>query len=152
MRADSVQSRQDRDPNRLGPLLWIIAASQLVLAALSLFLPLTFFGWMGLTVPAPDNGDMIGMLGARFLAYGIGMVMLARVARPSQFWLANVALIQAVDLALALACVGFGFGVGPGVGLGVAPLTVAAFPAMNAALFAAGLLRCLRHLPAPRTA
>ena len=148
MRADSVQSRQDRDPNRLGPLLWIIAASQLVLAALSLFLPLTFFGWIGLTVPAPDNGDMIGMLGARFLAYGIGMVMLARAARPSQFWLANVALIQAVDLALALACVGFGFG----VGLGVAPLTVAAFPAMNAALFAAGLLRCLRHLPAPRTA
>lgn len=118
----------------LKPLLWIIAASQLVLAALTLFAPLQFFGWMGLTVPAPDNGYMIGMLGARFLAYGIGMVMLARAAQPSRFWIANMALIQAVDLGLALAY----------VGLGLVPLAVAAFPATNAALFTLGLLWCLR--------
>lgn len=118
----------------LKPLLWIIAASQLVLAAMTLFAPLQFFGWMGLTVPAPDNGYMIGMLGARFLAYGIGMVMLARAANPSRFWIANMALIQAVDLALALAY----------VGLGLVPLAVAAFPATNAALFTLGLLWCLR--------
>lgn len=119
----------------LKPLLWIIAASQLVLAALTLFAPLQFFGWMGLTVPAPDNGYMIGMLGARFLAYGIGMVMLARAAQPSRFWIANMALIQAVDLGLALAYVGLGF----------VPLAVAAFPATNAALFTLGLLWCLRN-------
>ncbi|WP_374427945.1 hypothetical protein [Tabrizicola sp.] len=118
----------------LKPLLWIIAASQLVLAALTLFTPLQFFGWMGLTVPAADNGYMIGMLGARFLAYGIGMAMLARSAQPSRFWIANMALIQAVDLGLALVY----------VGLGLVPLAVAAFPAMNAALFTAGLLWCLR--------
>jgi len=118
----------------LKPLLWTIAASQLVLAALTLFAPLAFFGWMGLTVPAPDNGYMIGMLGARFLAYGIGMAMLARAERPSRFWIANMALIQAVDLALALAY----------LGLGLVPLAVAAFPAANAALFTAGLLWCLR--------
>lgn len=89
---------------------------------------------MGLTVPAADNGYMIGMLGARFLAYGIGMAMLARSAQPSRFWIANMALIQAVDLGLALVY----------VGLGLVPLAVAAFPAMNAALFTAGLLWCLR--------
>lgn len=118
----------------LKPLLWIIAASQLVLAALTLFAPLAFFGWMGLTVPAPDNGYMIGMLGARFLAYGIGMAWLARAAQPSRFWIGNMALIQAVDLGLALAY----------VGLGLVPLDVVAFPAVNAALFTAGLLWCLR--------
>lgn len=118
----------------LKPLLWIIAASQLVLAALTLFAPLAFFGWMGLTVPAPDNGYMIGMLGARFLAYGIGMAWLARAAQPSRFWIGNMALIQAVDLGLALAY----------VGLGLVPLDVVAFPAANAALFTAGLLWCLR--------
>lgn len=126
----------------LKPLLWIIAASQLVLAALTLFAPLAFFGWMGLTVPAPDNGYMIGMLGARFLAYGIGMAMLARETTPSRFWIANMALIQAVDLALALAY----------VGLGLIPAKVVAFPALNAAVFAAGLLWCLRRVRQTRTA
>ena len=123
----------------LKPLLWIIAVSQLVLAALTLFAPLQFFTWMGLSTPAPDNGYMIGMLGARFLAYGIGMAMLARSARPSRFWIANMALIQAVDLGLALAY----------VGAGIVPVAVAAFPALNAALFTAGLLWCLRQRPAP---
>lgn len=118
----------------LKPLLWIIAAVQLVLAALTLFAPLAFFGWMGLTVPAPDNGYMIGMLGARFLAYGVGMVMLARAAGPARFWIGNMALIQAVDLGLAVVY----------VGAGLVPLAVAAFPAANAALFCAGLLWCLR--------
>lgn len=125
----------------LKPLLSIIAASQLVLAALTLFAPLQFFAWMGLSTPAPDNGYMIGMLGARFLAYGIGMVWLARAANPSRFWIANMALIQAVDLGLALAY----------VGLGRVPLEVAAFPATNAALFTAGLLWCLQS-PTLRTA
>ncbi|KAF0113568.1 MAG: hypothetical protein FD150_1994 [Rhodobacteraceae bacterium] len=124
----------------LKPLLWTIATSQLVLAALTLFAPLAFFGWMGLTVPAPDNGYMIGMLGARFLAYGIGMAMLARATNPSRFWIANMALIQAVDLGLALAY----------VGLGLVPVTVAAFPAANAAFFCVGLIWCLHRLVSPR--
>jgi hypothetical protein len=118
----------------LKPLLWTIAASQFALAALTLLFPLAFFGWMGLTTPAPDNGYMIGMLGSRFLAYGIGMVMLARAQQPSRFWIANMALIQLVDLALALVY----------VALGIVPLSVAAFPMTNAALFAAGLAWGLR--------
>lgn len=126
----------------LRPLLWIIAASQLVLAALTLFAPIPFFAWMGLTPPAPDNGYMIGMLGARFLAYGIGMVMLARATNPSRFWIANMALIQVIDLTLGLAY----------TALGIVPLVVAAFPMVNAALFSAGLGLSLMRLPAAQPA
>lgn len=125
----------------LKPLLWIIAASQLVLAALTLFLPLTFFGWMGLTVPAPDNAYMIGMLGARFLAYGIGMAMLARASAPSRFWIANMLLIQLVDLALALLY----------LGNSTISLAIAGFPMVNAAIFSAGLAYALTR-PAARLA
>lgn len=110
-------------------LLYVIALSQLVLAGFTLFLPLTFFGLMGLSVPAPDNGYMIGMLGARFLAYGLGMIMLARMPRPSRFWLANMALIQIIDFALG----------GAYLALGRIPLSVAGFPMTNAAIFALGL-------------
>jgi hypothetical protein len=124
----------------LKPLLWIIAVSQLVLAALTLFLPLTFFGWMGLTVPAADNGYMIGMLGARFLAYGLGMVMLARADSPSRFWLGNMLLIQLVDLALALVY----------LSSGTVSLSVAGMPMVNAALFSAGLFWCLTRPDAAR--
>lgn len=126
----------------LRPLLWIIAASQLVLAALTLFAPIPFFAWMGLTPPAPDNGYMIGMLGARFLAYGIGMVMLARAANPSRFWIANMVLIQAVDLALGLVY----------TALGIIPFAVAAFPMINAALFSTGVGLSLARMPSTQPA
>ena len=121
----------------LKPFLWLIATSQLILAALTLFLPLTFFGWMGLTVPAPDNGYMIGMLGARFLAYGIGMAMLARAEQPSRFWLANMALIQGLDFTLGAIY----------LARGMLPASVVTFPMVNAALFACGLILVLRRPP-----
>ena len=113
----------------LRPLLWLIAASQFALAMLTLFAPGAFFGWMGLSVPEPDNGYMIGMLGARFLAGGIGMVALARAARPSRFWIANMALIQALDFAVGAAY----------LVTGLVSASVVAFPMTNAAVFALGL-------------
>lgn len=122
-------------------LLWLIAVSQLVLGALTLFLPLTFFGLMGLTVPAPDNGYMIGMLGARFLAYGVGMILLARSPAPSRFWLANMLFIQAIDLSLGLVY----------LGLGRVTLAVVGLPMVNAAIFATGLALGLSR-PAVQTA
>lgn len=111
------------------PLLWIIAASQLVLGALTLFLPLSFFGWIGLTVPPADTGYMIGLLGARFVAYGIGMAMLARQAEPSRFWMGNMLLIQVIDFAVGAAY----------LSRGIVDLSVLAFPMTNAALFSVGL-------------
>jgi hypothetical protein len=111
---------------RLKALLWLIAASQFVLGALTLLAPGPFFAWMGLTVPPADNNYMLGMLAARFLAYGIGMAVLARQDAPDPFWIRNMILIQVID-----------FGVGAYyVASGTIGFAVAAFPMFNAALFA----------------
>lgn len=111
---------------RLRALLWIIAASQLVLGGLTLIAPTTFFGWMGLTAPPADNKYMLGMLAARFLAYGVGMAMLARQPIPDRFWILNMVLIQVIDLAVGIAYITTG---------ALAP-AVAAFPMFNATVFA----------------
>ena len=113
---------------RLKALLWIVALSQLSLGALTLLAPTYFFTWMGLTPPPADNKYMLGMLAARFLAYGIGFVAMAR-AQPDRFWIRNMVLVQAVDF-LAGAFY---------VATGVITLAVAGFPMFNAALFG-GLL------------
>ena len=111
---------------RLKILLWIVAVSQLVLGALTLLAPGPFFGWMGLTPPPADNQYMLGMLAARFIAYGIGMATLARAAVPSLFWIRNMVLIQVIDFAVGAFYIANGT-IGP---------EVAAFPMFNAAAFA----------------
>ena len=111
---------------RLKILLWIVAASQWVLGALVLLAPGPFFAWMGLSVPPADNQYMLGMLAARFLAYGLGMAALARTQDPDPFWIRNMVLIQAIDFGAGLYYIATGV-IGP---------EVAAFPMFNAALFA----------------
>ncbi len=110
---------------RLKILLWIVAISQLVLGTVTLFAPGPFFAWMGLTVPPTDNNYMLGMLAARFLAYGFGFVALARSAEPDPFWIRNMVLVQAIDFAAGLFY----------VATGVIGWQVAAFPMVNAAIF-----------------
>ncbi|TCD10953.1 hypothetical protein [Oricola cellulosilytica] len=111
---------------RLKAILWVVAVSQLVLGALTLLVPGPFFDWMGLSVPPIDNNYMLGMLSSRFIAYGIGMAALARQATPDLFWIRNMVLIQALD-----------FGVGAYyVATGTIGIAVAAFPMVNAAIFA----------------
>lgn len=110
--------------------LYLVAASQFVLGALTLFVPSFFLSAMGLTPPAPDNGYVLAMLGARFVAYGIGMIWLARQAEPDRFWVRNMALIQLLDFAAGAIY----------LGVGIVPLGVVAFPMFNAALFAGLLL------------
>lgn len=110
--------------------LYLVAVSQFALGALTLFAPAFFLTTMGLTPPAPDNGYILAMLGARFVAYGIGMVWLARQSEPDRFWVRNMVLIQLID-----------FGAGAVyLGLGTVGLSVVAFPMFNAALFAGLLL------------
>jgi hypothetical protein len=110
---------------RLKILLLIVALSQLVLGALTLLAPGPFFAWMGLTVPPADNQYMLGMLAARFIAYGIGMAVLARAERPDPFWIRNMVLVQAIDFATGLYY----------IATGVIGVEVAAFPMVNAAIF-----------------
>lgn len=106
--------------------LWLVAASQFILGALTLFAPSQFAGWMGLPVPPAGDGYLLAMLGARFVAYGVGLIWLARQTVPDRFWVGNMVLIQLLDFAAGAAY----------VASGNVPLVAAAFPMFNAALFA----------------
>lgn len=110
---------------KLTVLLWIIAISQLVLGGLTLLAPAFFFTWMGLTSPPADNNYMLGMLAARFFAYGFGMIWLARSAQPSLFWIRNMVFIQAIDFFVGAVY----------LANGTIGLQVAGFPMFNAAVF-----------------
>lgn len=77
---------------------YIIAASQLVLGAIYLFAPQWFIAWQGLTPIAQDMGYPLAMLAARFLVYGVGMIVIARNFDENRFWLDGMIAIQAIDL------------------------------------------------------
>ena len=111
---------------RLRVILLIVAVSQLVLGLAVISVPGPFLATMGLSVPPADTNYMLGMLGARFLAYGIGMLALARSAAPDPLWIRNMVLVQLIDLAAGLYY----------LGTGVIGIRTAAFPMFNAALFA----------------
>jgi hypothetical protein len=66
------------------------------------------------------------MLAARFLAYGLGMLVIARAPARHPFWIKNMVLIQAIDLAVGLF---YTFS-------GTIPLKLSAFPMFNATLIA----------------
>ena len=106
-------------------LLILIGIVQLVLGVLFLFAPQALMGWMGLTVPAADAGYILGMLAARFIAYGLGMFWCARDPEVNIFWINNMILVQVIDLAAGVYY----------TATGVVDVTSTAFPMFNAALF-----------------
>jgi hypothetical protein len=110
---------------KLQILLILIGVVQLVLGVLFLFAPQAIMSWMGLAVPASDNGYTLGMLAARFIALGIGMFWCARDPERNQFWIRTMILIQAIDLAA-----GIYYTIA-----GIVALASSAFPMFNAALF-----------------
>ncbi|WP_137152068.1 hypothetical protein [Devosia sp. FKR38] len=115
--------------------LLLIAVSQLALGLLTLLAPGYFIQAMGLNAVPAYGFYLIGMLAARFLAFGVVLVVLARRQQVDPLWLQAMGGIQLVDL---------------GVGLyytatGVLPLSVSAFPMFNAVLFSGLLLRAMRR-------
>ncbi|MCZ4345251.1 hypothetical protein PSC71_15905 [Devosia sp. J2-20] len=119
--------------------LLLIAISQLALGVLTLFAPEFFLASMGLATPPSDSFYLIGMLAARFLAFGVVLIVLARRPQVDALWLQAMLAIQLVDL---------------GVGLfytanGVLPLAVSGFPMFNAILFSGMLLIALRRQQPP---
>lgn len=110
---------------KLNTLLYIIGIVQLMLGLLYLFLPLQFLSIMGHSLPEADLAYPFGMLAARFLAYGLGMFFIARAPEKQLFWINNMILIQALDLA-----VGIFYTLTGAVGL-----AISAFPMFNAILF-----------------
>jgi hypothetical protein len=110
---------------KLTVLLYLIGVVQLILGLLYLLVPLQFLALLGHSVPQADIAYPLGMLAARFLAYGVGMFFIARAPEKHLFWINNMILIQAVDLA-----VGIFYSVTGIVGLGLS-----GFPMFNATLF-----------------
>ena len=110
---------------RLKVLLRSIGVVQLALGALYLFVPMRFLALMGHSVPPADLAYPLGMLAARFLAYGLGMFFIAGAPEKRLFWLNNMILIQALDLIVGLFY----------TATGVLSLSLSGFPMFNATLF-----------------
>ncbi len=110
---------------KLRVLLRVIGVVQLILGALYLFVPMQFLALMGHSVPAADVAYPLGMLAARFLAYGVGMFYIARAPEKERFWIDNMIFIQAVDLAVGIYY----------TATGVISLGLSGFPMFNATLF-----------------
>lgn len=110
---------------KLKYLLRVIGVVQLVLGLALLITPGFFLEWMGLSTPPSDINYMLGMLSARFIAYGLGMFYIARAPEENIFWINNMILIQVIDLA-----VGIFYTLN-----GTISLAVSAFAMFNASVF-----------------
>lgn len=116
---------------KLKVLLTMVGLVQIILGMAYLFFPLALLQWMGHSQPAADVNYPLGMLAARFIAYGIGMFVIAHAPDRHAFWITNMVLVQLIDL---------------GVGIvytvsGTVSLQLSAFPMFNAALIAVLLWR-----------
>jgi len=110
---------------KLKVLLRIIGILQLVLGLLYLFTPLGFLEIMGHSIPQADIAYPLGMLAARFIAYGIGMLFISNQPENQIFWINNMILIQILDLVA-----GVFYTI-----TGVINLSHSGFPMFNATLF-----------------
>lgn len=112
---------------RLRILLVAVGIVQLVLGLAYLFVPHALLQWMGHSLPAADINYPFGMLAARFVAYGLGMFVIAQAPAQHEFWIRNMVLIQVIDLAVGLFY----------TLTGIVSLQLSTFPMFNAALIAA---------------
>lgn len=103
----------------------VIGVVQFVLGALYLFIPIRFLAMQGLSIPAADIAYPLGMLAARFLAYGVGMFFIANDPEKQLFWINNMILIQGLDLAVGIFY----------TATGIVSLVHSGFPMFNATLF-----------------
>ena len=110
---------------KLKVVLRIIGIVQLILGGLYLFMPIQFLAMMGHSIPEADVAYPLGMLAARFLAYGVGMFFVARDPKKHIFWINNMIIIQAIDLAVGVFY----------TATGIIGLPNSVFPMINAALF-----------------
>jgi hypothetical protein len=103
-----------------------VGGVQLVLGIAYLLAPQALLQWMGHSLPAADIHYPLGMLAARFLAYGLGLLVIAQEPARHTFWIKNMVLIQAIDLAVGLYY----------TLTGTISLQLSAFPMFNALLIA----------------
>lgn len=100
----------------------VVGSVQVVLGAAYLFAPGLFLAQMGHSAAAPDLYYPLGMLAARFVAYGIGFWIISKQASRHVLWVGLMGLIQAIDLLVGVVY----------TAVGVVPLALSAFPMFNA--------------------
>lgn len=100
----------------------VVGSVQLALGVAYLFFPGALLLQMGHSAAAPDLYYPLGMLAARFVAYGVGFWVISRQAEKHALWVALMGLIQAIDLGVGIVY----------TASGVLPLELSAFPMFNA--------------------
>jgi len=84
--------------NKLTILLRVVGVIQIVLGLMYLFAPAFILSSMGHSVPESDIFYPLGMLAARFIAYGIAFIYISKDAMAHKLWINFMILIQAIDL------------------------------------------------------
>ena len=107
---------------KLNYLLKLIGAIQIILGMAYLFAPALFLNSMGHSLPQPDIYYPLGMLAARFIAYGIALLVISNAPAQHILWINFMIMIQAIDLSVGIFY----------TAMGVLPLSLSAFPMFNA--------------------
>jgi hypothetical protein len=87
---------------KLTILLRVVGVIQIVLGLMYLFAPAFILASMGHTVPESDIFYPLGMLAARFIAYGIAFIYISSEPMQHKLWIQFMILIQAIDLAAGI--------------------------------------------------
>ncbi len=100
----------------------VVGSIQIVLGLAYLLVPGQFLATMGHSQPAADLLYPLGMLSARFLAYGIGLWIISSDPVKHILWIRLMAFIQLIDLAVGVFY----------TATGIVPISLSAFPMFNA--------------------
>ena len=84
---------------KLSTLLYIIGTIQIILGAFYLFAPAFLLVNIGHSVPPADIFYPLAMLAARFIAFGIAFIYIAKDPIKYVLWIKFMILIQLIDLA-----------------------------------------------------
>lgn len=107
---------------KLNYLLKLIGTIQIILGMAYLFAPALFLHSMGHSIPQPDIYYPLGMLAARFIAFGIALLIISSSPAQHVLWINVMILIQIIDLAVGIFY----------TSIAVIPLSLSAFPMFNA--------------------
>ena len=91
-----------RFPKLLRATLWVIAVIQFALGAAFLAAPEQTANMLGLSVAPGWANWLFGMMAARFLGFGYGMVVAARNPDKARPWIKAMIAIQAIDWLVTL--------------------------------------------------
>lgn len=107
---------------KLNYLLKFIGTIQIILGMAYLFAPALFLQSMGHSIPQPDIYYPLGMLAARFIAYGLALFVISSAPAQNILWINFMILIQVIDLGVGIFY----------TSIGVLHLSLSAFPMFNA--------------------